>query len=631
MWQRFSFMLVVFTCAAIANGQTAGSRETLPLPDTLSTGFERVLNTFIWKGDLKVTEDNSNIGLSIRQNLRSRLIRTQPAARQGEYDGSVGFRSTLAEKWNLLVRTTSLVVSDNQSIDLGKLAQHQGLVGVGYNPDRLSLELLGGYELNDQENERDHGLALDASLDSRGLRYEEIQARIQSDWSKSFLGRRSPEQTNAAVSLSRDFGGGTSDSLTARFSRQRREFYTPADQALKDIYAIDHNIFRRDAVAFDISNLLRYRLNEMSFLTFRGGIQNRTIDRGFRYKNFVQPSTITLDSRIQELLLNGAVSLSSQVFAWLQGDIGISYQERDEHHGAVEEQGIPVSIVQSQQQSARRLEYTSQRTSLWTSIRSDITSRDQLTMNGSASILRYDTPDSLNTDDRDELLLSILVQTSHRISPYLVIEFSLLGTLNHLVYLDRLESANNNWNRVLSFSPSVTIRPASWIRSENRGEVLANYTVYDFEAQVASVKSFSFRQASWTDSTVISCSKYIDFGFLGSLRLFERGLLMWQEFNEKPVDYFVEKSFWPRFFYRTSDDLTMSVGFRYFSQDRYAYDGEARSLSHSIVTSGPTVGILWSFGRNTRLTLNGWRETSSTDSEVTASISNLSLSVSLLF
>jgi predicted RNA-binding protein with PUA-like domain len=277
------------------------------------------------------------------------------------------------------------------------------------------------------------------------------------------------------------------------------------------------------------------------------------------------------------------------------------------------------------------LEYTSQRTSAWGSIFSELSNADRLKIDGSASILRYDTPDSLNVDDRDELLLALSVEETHNFSQYLSVGIEANVTLSHLVYLDRLQSANNNWNRVLSLSPRISLRPVRWFVSENIGEVVANYTVYDFEEQVASVKSFSFRQVSWSDSTTIALNHRIDFSFSGTLRAYERGILKWKEFKEKPLDYFVEKSLWPRFLYRTIQDVALSVGYRYFSRDQYSYDGTSRTLTHSIVTAGPTVGVEWHGVGGTSVLLSGWRESSAVDSGQSTLVSNLSVSVSLVF
>ncbi len=622
---------IVFLLRQNGEGQPYRTIPHVAPADTISLGFERVLNTFFWNGLLGVAVGDSSSSLILHQTLHSRLIRSDPVATQGEYDGYIGYQRAIAQDWDLLARTTSLVVSDNQSIDLGRLAQHQGLVGLGYRPELWRVGFLGGYEVDAQEGEHDQGAAFEASLANSSLQLQELNATFQSDWTKSFLGRRTPEQKNVALSLERDFGGGDADSLIFNYSNQRREFYTTADQGLQSQYAINHNIFRRDASSYDVTNRLVYHMAKNTSIVVVGTVQNRTIDRAFIYKNFLQPSAITLDTRIQELLFGGTVTISSRVTDWMRGNLGMSFQERDERFAVVNLAGIPSTVIQSQEESAKRLEYTSQTTSVWGQIVSDVSAYDRLTLDGSASILRYDTPDSLNIDDRDELLLAMSLKGTHIVNQYLSVELEANVTLSHLVYLDRLQSANNNWNRILSLSPRVSLHPARWLSSDNYGEIVANYTVYDFEEQVASVKSFSFRQASWSDSSTITLNRRVDFGFSGTLRAYERGILKWKEFKEKPLDFFIEKSLWPQVFYRTSHDFLLSVGYRFFSRDQYSYEGAARNLSHSIVTSGPTVGVQWRGASGTNVLVSGWRESSTIDSADPIFTSNLSVSVNLIF
>ena len=630
-WWWPLFVAVVLLPQREVEGQPLRTTPKQMTSDTVTLGFERVLNTFMWNGGLGVGVADSDNSLNLHQTLRSKLIRSNPVASQGEYDGYIGYRRKITNDWDIVATTSSLVVSDNQSIDLGRLAQHKGLLGLGYGSGSWNFGVLGGYEVDAQESEHDQGPAFDASLGTSSLHVQELEATFQTDWTKSFLGRRTPEQQNAALSLKRDFGGGDSDSLVLHYSGQRREFYTTADPGVQSLYSINHNIFRRDAASYDVSNQLTYHMGQSTAIAVRGTVQNRTIDRAFIYKNFLQPSSITLDTRIQELLFGGAVSLSTKVSDWMRGDMGMSFQEKDERFAVIGLQEVPSSIIQSQEQSAKRLEYTSQRTSVWGMIVSDLSALDQLTLDGSASILRYDTPDSLNTDDRDELLLAMTLRENHYFNQYLSVGIEANVTLNHLVYIDRLQSANNNWNRVFSFSPRISLRPVQWLRSDNVGEVSANYTVYDFEEQVASVKSFSFRQASWSDSTTVVLNHRVDFGFSGTVRVYERGILKWKEFKEKPLDYFVEKSLWPQLYYRTTLDVSFNVGYRYFSRDQYSYDGTVRNLTHTIVTAGPTVGVEWHVVNGTNVSMTGWREGSKFDSGTSTFASNLSVSVRLMF
>ena len=215
----------------------------------------------------------------------------------------------------------------------------------------------------------------------------------------------------------------------------------------------------------------------------------------------------------------------------------------------------------------------------------------------------------------------------HRFSSRLLLILNADLTLFHLVYLNRDKSANNNWNRVIRFSPSIDYAPISWFRTVLHTEVLANYTVSDYEQQVASIRSFSFRQVLWSDSTALQLSERIQCKFSGSLRIFEHGTLRWQEFSEKPEEYAVEKSIWPEIVWSSMIGLKIGIGFRYFGQDRYAYQNSQRIFSQGIEAMGPTASLEWSGLAGEKVLVNGWREEQKNNGTTATVLSNLSIQI----
>jgi hypothetical protein len=172
--------------------------------------------------------------------------------------------------------------------------------------------------------------------------------------------------------------------------------------------------------------------------------------------------------------------------------------------------------------------------------------------------------------------------------------------------------------------------PGSWFRTAMRTEVLANYTVSDYEQQVASIRSFSFRQVLWSDSTVVHLSERIQCNFSGSLRIFERGTLRWQEFTEKPEEYVIEKTMWPEIVWSSMIGVKIGIGFRYFGQDRYTYESNQRIFSQGIEAMGPTASIEWSGLSGEKVVINGWREEQKNNGKTATILSNLSIQVGFI-
>lgn len=160
-------------------------------------------------------------------------------------------------------------------------------------------------------------------------------------------------------------------------------------------------------------------------------------------------------------------------------------------------------------------------------------------------------------------------------------------------------------------------------------EVLANYTVYDFEDQVALVRSFSFRQASWSDSIVAQLTSNLALDVVGTVRVYERGILRWKEFKERPQNYFVEQSYWPQLRVNLGDRLQMGVGYRYFAQDRYKYVAGERQFERRLETGGPTALFQWEAPGFHRLIIQGWREVQQEDGKTIRTISNMFMKLSI--
>jgi hypothetical protein len=612
------------------NAQEIIHPSSLPFADSLqlsSLSFTRMLNTYVWNGDFRKEIHGQIWNAEVHQHGQSRLVKSSQIAIQDEYQGFISLNARLSEEWNLQVKNVSNVLANNRVIDLGRMAQHQVLAGFEYLP-KVSLKgnVFGGYELNSQEDEGDQGFAYALGFDAHRVKLDEFDASLQSSWNQSFLGRRNPRTGDIKLILLRDFGGGVNDSLSINYSTQRSEFYTGLSSSYQSSLGVQHNIFHRDAGVFEIMNQTKYGLDRSFSLNTSFGLSNRLIERGYRFKDNQNPASLT-DSRIQEMQFFGTVSLLWSPLNWLDADIRLLYNERDERYSV---QDAPVPNMEQLRAQANKLENTAQRTMFSTALNANVTQNDNIRLVTSISILRYDTPDASNTDDRDELLTTSGIDILHRFSSHLLLTLAIDLTLFHLVYLRQEQSANNNWNRVIRLSPGVEYVPSSWFRTVMRTEVLANYTISDYEQQSASIRSFSYRQAMWSDSTVLRLSERIECNFSGSLRIFERGTLKWNEFKEKPEDYFIEKTLWPEFIWSSTIGLKVGIGFRYFGQDSYKYQNNQRVFTQGIETLGPTVFIQW-FGSSTEnITLSGWREEQKNNGTTKATISNLSIQVGFI-
>ncbi len=232
--------------------------------------------------------------------------------------------------------------------------------------------------------------------------------------------------------------------------------------------------------------------------------------------------------------------------------------------------------------------------------------RDSLSWNVLYSINHYNTPDKINNDDKDEANFVSNVFYSRKVSDFLRLNLLAEYSDRHLVFLKSQRSAQNNHNKVIRFSPSLFIQNGRF-EYNPRLEVLANYTVYDFETLSSSVKSYSFRQFSYSDSINIPITRNILLHAENTFRYFQNGILYWDSFSEYPqmenIEYQNTINLWLMRNY-----ISCRVGMRYIVQHRNDLSLDMKELIYRHISIGPEFGIKKEFNSASSIFLTGWYE-----------------------
>ncbi len=243
-----------------------------------------------------------------------------------------------------------------------------------------------------------------------------------------------------------------------------------------------------------------------------------------------------------------------------------------------------------------------------------ISIRDSLAWNVLYSINHYNTPDEINNDDKDESNFVSNIYYSRRISDFLTLNLLAEYSDRHLVFLRAERSSQNNHNKVIRFSPSLFIRNKRF-EYNPRLEVLANYTVYDFEAINASVKSYSFRQFSYSDSLNIPIANNILLHTENTFRYFLNGILYWDSFSEYPqmenIEYQNTINLW-----LMRNTISCKVGMRYMLQHRNDLSLNTKEMIYRHMSIGPDVGIRKIFKSSSSIILTGWYERQDINSSI---------------
>lgn len=597
-----------------------------------SIRFERNVNTYFWNAGARYGYADTDYYVDLAEKFTSSLIRTQFTSLRDEQNFGLHLARRLSGDLFAAGTVQSFILSDNQTLGSSNAGIHTAAAGVSYQPGpQFTVTPMIGMRYDKQQLERDEGMNYRLSLSADSLMLDEYYMQMSGQFNQSDLGKRQFKNNAAELNIGTEFSPGSTDSLSVRWLLNRNDFYVPADSAIIKKFGIPSNIRARNEQTYGIKNSLSYDVAGGISADLSVLIESRKITNAFRYKDLsVAPENIPFNTTMQEFRLEGGIDLrffSASTF----GSIGLRIAERDEKHAIERIDGIDGIAQDKRLRQESRLDNTALRTSLQSLLSTQWSTRNTVTFSGSMSVLQYDTPDSLNTDDRDEVLINLSLKDDHRFSAVFSASVVAEATLAHIVYLKREKSANNNWNRIFRLMPELHYQPAEHFRMVNAFEVLANYTVFDFESVVPGIKSYSYRQVAFLDSTSYDMTRTIGVDVYAHVRVFERGELRWSDFSERPLQRIEEVTFSPQVRYTVMDQWTFAAGFRSFAQKRFRYVNNVRQYESTFLSAGPTTAITIRLSPMSLVEVRGWKEFQRQSGGSIVEYSNMTMNIRYFF
>lgn len=642
MYRRQYSLLALLLAAACAPFRASGqdvlhvgeqvSPDTVLRMNTASIVFDHALDTYNWIGRTALDTSAGGLRIGLQEQYAANVIRLEAASpgtlsklQSNQENIALTVRAPLSEVFSPQAQWTSLVYSDNKGTDLNSASSHALLGGFDYAPlPWLFVTPMAGYRWDTQAGIADRGGAYALGVRLLGVEADGYRVAGSAQYREDVLDPRRLEGHFARIGVQRSFSSYTRDSLEAGFSRNRMDFYSPADS----------NIESRIEQVLTFSNVLNYDLDPSITTTLSVGIYDRGLDKDIGNWNAVGPKDVQFNTHIDEFRLDTYVQAGYRSSDLRTGArLRFAHSERTENHSAIRPtDASPVIALQYSERNKQEQvsNNASRRTVLSGDLLIPLSLSDDISLSGSAGILHYDTPSELNVEDRDELLYVLTLATSHRISRMLEIGIELNGTLSHTVYLLKERSANNAINRVLRLAPRSVYRPVRAVTSINTLEVLANYTVYDFEQLQTSVKSYSYRQFGWLDSTSFDLTHSLGIDFYSYWRVYQRGQLNWSEFRERLENSATEQTYALQFRTVPLAGVQCAVGFRYFGQSRYNYTAGEKELDTFLSSSGPTCTLGWNPGPHSRLQFQGWIERRHQSDGSVRSYSDMNMTINLI-
>jgi len=610
----FLILTLIFLSASkvyVANAQTRiDSLEFLRPPsryNLLSTRLDKQLNTYFLNSGLNYSNQFNDLFLGINEDYRSSYIRGIEKTVRDEHHFSMNINYELAEKLSLGIVGNNSILSDTRTLEINQSSISNLILFSRFKLMKdLSFAPFGGYSNNRQIGENDYGFVY--GLEAGGVNLNFVDFRLDADlkFRNEDISPRKNLLRYVNLNSINYFDRNVFNNFDFKYFQTRKDFYINTDSITSAQFNIRNNIQSRTETGYLIQN--RFFFDEfLDFLILdaNGKVSFRNIERILKYKSVSIQSSSIFDSQIDELKLelDAMVSYRSRKF---NSSIRFTMNEKDEKHKAIRFQGVNEAFFNEREESEQQKNNTSNYATLSFDGDLNLSEADKLTLSIYQSKLKYDTPSSLNDDDRDEVLSIARLGYQRFINPVFSAFINAEASYAHTVYIFASRSSNNNINRTIRLKTGGEYT-GNIISSFNSFEVSANYTVYDFEDLTSSLRSYSFRQFTAFDSTSVRFSSNISMFIFAYLKLSEQGILNWNSFSEKPTRALKEIFIEPRFIvYKYNSSF--SLGLRFFSLNTFNYKGKELELDSEYSSIGPTTIIQSRILKKILISLSGYYE-----------------------
>jgi len=472
----------------------------IPITDYFQLQFSKHSSTWDWKGKFRYSNYSAqNYGFIINDDFNTNLINPKKNIKnwrdENEFDGYF-YKSY--DSFNTGIYSKSWLLSDQQSGaasgNKNRLSNHALGIKSNYSPvSNFIITPYTGYQRAENQSRIDWGW--DVGLDSRlsEFKLENYKGNLRLNIDYDLYRNRQNTAHGVQANFKTQFSQAAKDSLRVNYGYSNKQYFAPNSNDLLHVRIEEKSIH----------NALDYKLSNSSNLGINTLLSSENIlDNSRRIPNrnkFVLENRVNYYFYMTDLILN----LGFDSFLENQDNTKI---ETD----------------------SKKLESNMRANLLYS-----LTPKDNFDLNLFFSKLEYDTPDSLtNHDDRDEIKMVGGLKYRRIFSPALSFEIGAYVKLFHQVYIYRERSANNNWNRIWRLNAAITYKNGNF-RNKLTNEILANYTIYDFDEQFSQTQSYIFRKYIIGDSINYAILPGLHFGLNGKFEFEDKGSFFKKEFAQR--------------------------------------------------------------------------------------------------
>ncbi|MFN3872884.1 MAG: hypothetical protein ACK4R9_07770 [Ignavibacterium sp.] len=625
-------IIIIFSFYAIAQTRVDSLEfvKTFPKNNLLSSKLDKQLNTYFLNSGLNYFNRIEELSFGVSENYKSSFIRGVEKTVRDEHHFNLNLNYALLKNLDFGLIGNNTILSDSRTLEINQSSISNLIIFSRIKSlENFSLAPFSGYSNNRQIGENDYGFVYGFEAGGEKINISDFKIDADLKFKNEDISPRKNFTRYLNLNALNYFERNIYNNFNIKYYQLRKDFYINADSVTSQQFSIKNNIQSRVESGYLLQNRFFFdEFFDLLTLDALGKVSFRNIERQLKYKSTDVQSSSIFDSQIDELKLelDAQLGYRSRKF---NSSIRFTMNEKDEKHKAIRFSGINEAFFNQREESEQQKNNTSSYATLSFDGDFNFTDYDKITLSVYQSKLKYDTPSSLNDDDRDEVLSIARIGYYKKLNPFFTAFVNAEGSYSHTVYIFASRSSNNNINRTIRLKTGGEYIGSNF-SSFNSFDVSANYTVYDFEDFTSPLKSFSFRQFTAIDSTTIKLTSKTSLFIFGYIKISEQGILNWNSFAEKPTRALREIYFEPRLILYRAGSM-FSVGVRYFSLSTFNYKGKELDLDSEYKSVGPTTSIQARLFKKLIISIQGFYEFISLTNSENKQQANLNFGISWNF
>ncbi|MEI6089645.1 MAG: hypothetical protein WCR42_04270 [bacterium] len=566
----------------------------------LNYGFDKISNIYNFNIDACKSFQNNIGDIGLFQNYRGDAVETESVNFRDQELFSFYFQSKDMGKFKILFTDNWQLTSDNIKSNTNTFQRANSNIGLQYKFFKNSkISALSGFEYNQQNTFKSTGIVygINTEVDEKITDIYNISSNFSFE-SIQLRDKRNNSDLNLKTQITGAFSNNDLLSFDFEYDYLNKDFIS---------YYSDNatSLIENRSESNVAGNLfMKFKLPENFYVSSKLLLANSAVNRAFMQK--YEPISYSSVERMNNTLL---IDLNLDIIysvKKMKAVLNTKFFNRNENYRLNKLFEIDENEFENLKKQETSLDNSAFSASIGTYGFWLFGRKDSLAWNGLISIYRYDTPEKINNDDKDELNEVLMLNYFRRINRH--ISISLLGEIRykHLVFLKSQRSSQNYTNRIIRFSPFVKIKYNRFEYNPST-EVLANYTIYDYESTLSSARSYSFRQISYRDSILYRLTPTIHLQGINFIRYFVNGILLWKEFSEIPQigNFEFENKL---LLTKVLNDISIGAGIRIYGFQRNDLQNKINGKLYEHFSIGPQVQINMLFLKGSILNLSGWYE-----------------------